>query len=135
MATKLSRKVTLDPVDKEITLDDEKILKAAITIIEKNIEDDNLNLDLLADEMAMSSSTLYRKMKAICGQSPGEFIRSVRFKRAAQLLRDSDLAVSEIIEQVGYRSVKQFRENFKSEYGTSPASYRKQFRDGESPLT
>ncbi len=135
LASKLSRKITLDPVDKEVTLDDEKILKAAISIIEKNIEDDNLNLDLLADEMAMSSSTLYRKMKAICGQSPGEFIRSVRFKRAAQLLRDSDLAVSEIIEQVGYRSVKQFRENFKSEYGTSPASYRKQFREGEPPLT
>ena len=100
-------------------------------IIEKNIENDNLNLDMLADEMAMSSSTLYRKMKTMCGQSPGEFIRTVRFKRAAQLLRDSDLAVSEIIEQVGYNSMKQFRKNFKAEYGMSPASYRAQFKDGD----
>jgi len=83
--------------------------------------------------MAMSASTLYRKMKSITGQSPGEFIRSVRFKRAAQLLRDSDLAVSEIIEQVGYLSVKQFRENFKTEFGTSPANYRKEYREGENP--
>ncbi len=132
LASKFSRKVTLDPVDKEITSEDERILKSAIKVIEKNIENDELNLDMMADEMAMSSSTLYRKMKAISGQSPGEFIRSVRFKRAAQLLRDSDLAVSEIIEQVGYHSVKQFRENFKSEFGTNPANYRKQFREGEN---
>lgn len=132
LAGKLSRKITLDPVDKEITPEDERLLKAAIKIIEKNIENDNLNLDLLADEMAMSSSTLYRKMKNMCGQSPGEFIRTVRFKRAAQLLRDSDLAVSEIIEQVGYNSMKQFRKNFKAEYGISPASYRTQFREGEN---
>jgi signal transduction histidine kinase/ligand-binding sensor domain-containing protein/DNA-binding response OmpR family regulator len=135
LASKFSRKVTLDPVDKEITPEDERILKAAIKVIEKNIENDELNLDLMSDEMAMSSSTLYRKMKAISGQSPGEFIRTIRFKRAAQLLRDSDLAVSEIIEQVGYHSVKQFRENFKSEFGTNPANYRKQFREGENPLS
>jgi DNA-binding response OmpR family regulator len=125
-----SRKVLLDPVSKEITSEDERIIKAAIKVVEENIENENLNLELLADKMAMSSSTLYRKMKGLCGQSPGEFIRSVRFKRAAQLLRDSDLSVSEIIEQVGYQSAKQFRENFKSEYGVNPVNYRKQFLDG-----
>ncbi len=130
LAGKYSRKIFLDPVDKEITPENERVLKSAIKIIEKNIENNNLNLDMLADEMAMSSSTLYRKMKAMCGQSPGEFIRTIRFKRAAQLLRDSDLAVSEIIEQVGYNSMKQFRKNFKSEYGMSPASYRMQFKEG-----
>jgi signal transduction histidine kinase/ligand-binding sensor domain-containing protein/DNA-binding response OmpR family regulator len=130
LAGKYSRKITLDPIDKEITSEDERLIKSAIKIIEKNIENYNLNLDMLADEMAMSSSTLYRKMKTTCGQSPGEFIRTVRFKRAAQLLRDSDLSVSEIIEQVGYNSMKQFRKNFKAEYGTSPATYRTQFREG-----
>jgi len=133
LSKKFSRKVTLDPVDKEITSEDERILKSAIKVIETNIENDELNLDMMASEMAMSASTLYRKMKSITGQSPGEFIRAVRFKRAAQLLRDSDLAVSEIIEQVGYLSVKQFRENFKAEFGTSPANYRKEFKEGENP--
>ncbi|MCK4920784.1 MAG: response regulator [Bacteroidales bacterium] len=134
LVNKYSRKVTLNPEDKEITHYDEKIIKSAIKVIEQNIENDELNLELMADHMAMSSSTLYRKMKAICGQSPGKFIRSIRFKRAAQLLRDSDLAVSEIIEQVGYNSVKQFRENFKTEFGTTPANYRKQFKE-DSPKT
>ena len=84
-----------------ITPEAEKLLNSALKVVEDNIASPDLNLDFLASEMAMSPTTLYRKMKVISNHSPGEFIRSIRFKRAAQLLRDTDLTVSEIIEMVG----------------------------------
>jgi transcriptional regulator GlxA family with amidase domain len=61
----------------------------------------------------------------VSGQTPGEFIKKVRLKRAAQLLKDSDRTVSEIVELVGYQDIKRFRESFQNEYGLSPSEYRK----------
>jgi AraC-like DNA-binding protein len=119
------RKVTLEPTNQEITKDDEKMLNLAMSIIEKNIGNVELNLEFLSNKLAMSSTTLYRKFKAISGQTPGEFIKKVRLKRAAQLLKDSDKTVSEIVEMVGYQDVKRFRESFCNEFGLPPSEYRK----------
>ena len=129
LADKYSKKIVLEPTKKEITPESEKILNSAVKIIEDNISSPELNLDFLADKMAMSPTTLYRKMKGICDQSPGEFIRLIRFKRAAQLLRDTDLTISEIIEMVGYQDIKRFRETFRNEFEFSPSEYRNKHRN------
>ena len=126
---KYSKKVILEPSKKEITPEAEKLLNSALKVIEDNIASPDLNLDFLASEMAMSPTTLYRKMKGICDLSPGEFIRSIRFKRSAQLFRDTDLTVSEIIEMVGYQDIKRFRETFRTEFGLTPSEYRKLHRE------
>ncbi|MEN8158099.1 MAG: two-component regulator propeller domain-containing protein [Bacteroidota bacterium] len=129
LAEKYSRKVTLEPTHMEITGEDEKLINSAMEIIESHMASPVLNMEFLAGELAMSPTTLYRKMKSLLDVAPGEFIRSVRFKRAAQLLKDTDLTVSEIVERVGYLDVKRFREGFKAEFGLSPTDYRQQMKD------
>lgn len=129
LTEKFAQIVKLEPKDAEITSEEGKFLTQAIKVIEKYMGDIKFDPEQLAAEMAMSSSTLYRKTKKISQQTPGEFIKSIRMKRAAQLLRESNLTVSEIIENVGYQDVKNFRRNFKQAYDLTPTEYRKQKGD------
>lgn len=125
VASKFSKKVTLEPKQLEITPEDEKLLKKAMKIVEKKIDSPGFNINVLAAEMAMSISTLNRKMKTLLQQTPGEFIKSVRMKRAVQLLEESDLTITEIAEMVGYQDIKSFRKAFTEQHNLSPGEYRK----------
>ena len=82
------------------------------------------SVDELASELAFSRRQLARKFQSIIGLSPSEFIRSVRLKRAAQLLKDSRYHISEISDRVGFSAVKYFNLYFKYEFGVTPSQYR-----------
>jgi signal transduction histidine kinase/AraC-like DNA-binding protein len=129
MAEKYTKKLTLEPLNKEISSDEEKMIRKVIGVIEKNMEDPSLDSDFVAAEMGMSISTFYRKMKKTVGQSPGEFIKSTRLKMAARYLKETNLTVSEIVERVGYIDIRNFRKSFKREFGIPPADYRKEFKN------
>ena len=116
--------ISLDPVNKEITSDDEKMIKCVIRIIEKHANNPDLDSDFVASEMGMSISTFYRKMKKTVEQTPGEFIKTTRLKLAARYLRETNLTVSEIVEKIGYSDIRNFRKSFKSEFHLSPTDYR-----------
>lgn len=94
-------------------------------IVEENLEDSNFNVQVLVKEMGMSQSAYYRKMKSITGQTVVEFIRDVRLKRAAQLLRESKMRVSEVAFMVGIEDIKYFRKVFRNVYKMSPSEYGK----------
>ncbi|MEN8228053.1 MAG: response regulator [Bacteroidota bacterium] len=126
LAARFSKKVTLAPNDAEISSEESKFLEKAIKVIEKHIGDFDFNSDRLASEMAMSSSTFYRKTKKLTQQTPGELIKTIRLKRAAQYLTDSQLSVSEICESVGYMDIKSFRRNFNKLFEMNPMEYREQ---------
>lgn len=130
LKAKYQKKVNLDPLNKEITPADEAMIKAVISVIEKNIKNPSLDADFVAREMGMSSSTFYRKMKGVVAQSPGEFIKSIRLKKAASYLAETNLTVSEIVENVGYADTRNFRKSFEAVYGTTPSDYRKTNRKG-----
>lgn len=118
-----SQKVTLQPTDIEITSRDEAFLNQVMQIVEDNLLNENLSRDFLADAMAMSSSTLYRKLKALTDLTTNAFIRSIRLKRAGQLLRESQYNVSEIAFQVGFNDMKYFRTCFKEHFGVNPSEF------------
>ena len=73
--------------------------------------------------MGMSRMNLYRKLQAITGQTPTEFIRTIRLKRAAQLLQDGKLNVSEVADRVGFSSSSYFTKCFKEQFGVLPTQY------------
>jgi len=103
---------------------DEELIKKALLAVEKNMDNSEYSVDELASELALSRRQLSRKFRSIIGLSPGEFMRSVRLKRAAQLLKDTKYNISEIAYMVGFSAVKYFNLNFKDEFGTTPSQYR-----------
>jgi len=116
---------TIEVVPSEITVTslDEKLMQKTLGLVEKNIENPDYSVDDLATDVGMSRGHLYRKLVAITGKSPVEFIRIIRLKRAAQLLKQSQLTVNEVAYMVGFNNPKYFRKYFKEEFGVSPSHY------------
>ena len=110
---------------KEITTNsrDEQFMEKLLLYVEEHIGEDDLNIKFIADTFAMSRSTFFRKIKAITGTTGKEFIDSVRLKRAAQLLIESDLNISEIAYDLGHSNPQYFSKWFKAYYKISPTEY------------
>ncbi len=125
MKEHFSRKIKLEPKDIEITPYEEKIIKKAIQIVEDNLTNPDLSSDFMAEKFNMSKSTLYRQLKSASGISTGEFIRSIRIKRAAQLLLDRERTITEIAYETGFNDLKTFRQSFNKFFNTTPQQYRK----------
>jgi len=119
-----SKKVKLEPTDIEISSYEEDFLNKAVQIVEKQMHEADFNTEVLASSLNMSSSTLYRKLKQLTGMSTSIFIRTIRLKRAAQLLADPQKTIAEISVQVGISDLKYFRKCFRELFGSSPSDYR-----------
>jgi len=102
---------------------DEKFLKKAYQVVEKNIENADLDANDFAIAVGMSRAQVYRKITAITGQTVKEFIRIIRLKKAAELLTTQDDNVTEIAFKVGFNSVAYFTKSFTDYYGVSPTKY------------
>ena len=112
------------PSDIVITSLDEKLIEKAIKYVEDNISRSDLSVEELSRELGMSRVHLYKKLLQITGKTPIEFIRVIRLKRAAQLLRESQLHVSEVAYEVGFNNPKYFSRYFKDEFGVLPSAYQ-----------
>lgn len=112
------------PSNIEITSMDEKLIRKASKYVEDNMSRSDLSVEELSKELGMSRVHLYKKLLAITGRTPIEFIRIMRLKRAAQLLRESQMNVSEIAYMVGFNNAKYFSRYFKEEFGMLPSIYQ-----------
>ena len=117
------QKIDVQPSEITITPLDEQFIQRAIALIEANISDSDFSVETLAAHVAMSRSTLYKKLMAITGLGPSEFIRTIRVKRGKALLETSQLQVTEIAYAVGFSTVKSFTMNFKALYGITPSEF------------
>ncbi len=122
---RFSREITLEPMDISITSVDERFLKRAIELVEKHITEEKFDLPEFRKEMNMSRSTLFRKLQALTGQSPTEFIRTIRLKRAASLLKQNFGNVTQVSLEVGFNNLSYFNRTFKKLFGVSPVEYTK----------
>jgi len=118
-----SKKLILEPKEISITSLDEKFLKNVLQIIEKNMADSEFRVETLGKELDMDQLAVYRKIKALTGQTAVEFIRTMRLKRAAQLLKQQKLTVAEVTYNVGFNDLQYFRTCFKKQFGASPSEY------------
>lgn len=115
-----------EPDNIKITPLDEKLIEKAMKYVSQNISNSELSVEELSEALGMSRVSLYKKIKQITGKSPIEFIRIIRLKRAAQLLRESQLNISEIAYQTGFNNPKMFSRYFKDEFGILPSLYQSQ---------
>ena len=96
------------------------------TVIENNLNDPSLSVETIATEMGMGRSQLYRKVKSLTGFTPIEMIRVARLKKAAEILKRTDMSVSEVAYEVGFSSPGYFTKCFSDYFGTSPSNYTKE---------
>ena len=125
------QKMNIEPSEITITPLDEQFIKRAIALVEQNLSDSEFSVETMAAEVGMARTTLYKKLMAITGQGPAEFIRTIRIKRGRALLEASQMQVTEIAYAVGFTTVKSFTMNFKSEYGMTPTEFRQKRSDNE----
>lgn len=122
---KFKNQMEIQPAEITITPLDEKLIKQAIKLVEAHIADSEFSVERLSKELGISRVHLYKKMISITGKSPIEFIRIIRLKRAVQLLRESQLQISEIAYQVGFNNPKNFSKYFKEEFDVLPSQYQR----------
>ena len=120
---KYRQEILLNPKEITVTSADEVFLKRAMDIIEDHMEDSEFNVNSLVKEMYISRSKLYLKLKALTGLSTSEFIRSVRLKRAVQLLNKSNYTIKEIMYMTGFNTASYFSKCFKKQFGVVPSEY------------
>lgn len=108
---------------------DERLMERVMNVMNKFLDDSEFNVEMLAREVGLSRVQLHRKMKDITGVSTSIFIRNLRMKKAAALLQEGKLNISEIADAVGFDSQANFATVFKKFYGVSPSEYAASIRN------
>jgi len=107
---------------------DEQLIEKALKIVEENISDPKLDVVTLADHLHVSRSTLSRKIKAITGQTPLDFIKDIKMKYACRMLENKTVTVAEVVIALGYSDHKHFTTSFKEVFGITPSEYQKKLK-------
>ena len=103
----------------------------AIALVEQNLDTPGYNVEQLAADLCMERTGLYRRLTALLDQTPTLFMRRIRMERAARLLREGRLSISEIAEQTGFQSPGYFSRLFQEAYGEKPSDYAQRCRNQE----
>lgn len=122
---RFSREITLEPKDITITSIDEKFLLNTMAVIEEHMDDNEFEVRKLQDEVGMSRMQLFRKLKALTGQTPSEFIRTIRLKRAAKLIEQNFGNIAQVAYEVGFNNLSYFAKCFKEFFKVAPSEYGK----------
>jgi signal transduction histidine kinase/DNA-binding NarL/FixJ family response regulator len=105
---------------------DKNFIESVIKVIEDNLDNEGLDAAFIENKMLLSKMQIYRKLKSLTNMTPGELIRNVRLKQAANLLKSTNLTVSEIFYRTGFNNQSYFYREFKKMYQTSPNDFRAQ---------
>jgi signal transduction histidine kinase/ligand-binding sensor domain-containing protein/CheY-like chemotaxis protein/AraC-like DNA-binding protein len=123
------KQIEAKPGELDIEMPDVKFMRKALAAIEKNIPNADFSVEQLSSEMNMSRVALYKKIFNLSGKTPIELIKSIRLKRAVQLLETNQYTIAEIAYQVGYNDPRYFAKAFKAEFLVLPSNYINQTRN------
>ena len=101
--------------------------------LQENLTDTQLSVENLSRHVGMSRSSLYSKLLDITGQTPVEFIRSVKLEKAAELLKKSNMTIAEIAYSVGFGTPNYFAKSFKAKFNMLPSEYIAKMRQTKKP--
>jgi len=121
--------VDVEPSLPQITSNDEKFLAELKELMERNIDNNSLVVEELVAEMALSRSVFFKKLKALTGLSPIEYIREMRLKRSKQLIEAGQYNMTQITYMVGLNDPRYFSKSFKQRFGCTPSEYKKRYEE------
>lgn len=110
----------------EMKSNDEILMGKVMKTINEHLTDPALNVEMLAANVGMSRVHMHRKLKELTNQSARDFIRNIRLKQAATLLREKNLSISEVAYATGFSNLSHFSNSFREFYGISPTEYKEQ---------
>lgn len=113
------------PEQTEAEREEQRFKRMLVKYLENNIDDGELDIARMCKEMNMSRSVLFEKTKAILGTSPIEYLRNLRFGRAAQLIVSGEYSISQIAYMTGFNDSHYFSKAFKKHFGMTPTEYRR----------
>jgi signal transduction histidine kinase/ligand-binding sensor domain-containing protein/CheY-like chemotaxis protein len=124
---KYTKQIEVSPNQITHNIFDQKFIEKAVSIIEQNARYKRIDVDFLCSEMAIGRRVFFNKMKSITGQTPNDFILTVKFKLAASMLKNNpELNISEISDALGFSSSKYFGKCFREQFGISPSQMREE---------
>ena len=109
-----------------LSKEDERFCRKLERIVDTRMRNPNLNIDVIAAQFGIGRTNFYRKVRELMGMSPNDYLRKCRMDRAAELLRTTDLPVSDVCVQIGVPDAQYFSRVFKTFYGVTPTAYREQ---------
>ena len=116
--------VVISPIESTYSNADEKFMISLNALINKNLSNSTLDVQFIADNLAMSRASIYNKMKELVGIGIKDYINKIRLTEATHLLVNTDLTIMEIADKTGFSNQQYFSTVFKQAYGTSPSKYR-----------
>ena len=129
---RLKEKITTHPIEEQGDIEmsslDEKLYKKALQIIENNISNEQFDILFFCEELGVSKSVLFTKVKAWTDFTPKQFIKYIRLKRAATFLEQGKMTINQISGKVGFKNQKYFSKIFKSQFGKTPKEYKESFQ-------
>ncbi|MEJ7559776.1 MAG: two-component regulator propeller domain-containing protein [Pedobacter sp.] len=128
LKTTYQKQIEVKAEDIHIISEDERFLKSAFEKIESNITNVNFSVEELSKLLNLSRVSLYKKLLTLTGKTPVDCIRTVRLKRAVQLLQKSQLSIANVAYEVGFNNPTYFSKVFKEEYGQLPSEYVSEYR-------
>lgn len=122
----LSEKTNTKEVsDNQLNPQDKKFMDDLYALMERELANDELNINAITRELLISRSKLYYKIKGLTGMAPNAFFKSYKLNRAAELLKEGSHNVSEVAFMTGFSSLTVFSRNFKAHFGMTPTEYQK----------
>lgn len=128
---KFLKEIVVKPTDITVSKSEEEFINKIMQHVEKGISEPDFDVESLVNLMNMSRSLLYKKIKVITGQSVADFLRTMRLKRAAYLIENSDMTISQICYEAGFKDSSNFSKIFKNHFNISPKEYAIKIKNKE----
>jgi signal transduction histidine kinase/ligand-binding sensor domain-containing protein/DNA-binding response OmpR family regulator len=133
--TTFTRQIDIAAPQVQAQSDDEKLMSNAMRYLDEHITDSQVSVETLSRHLGMSRSTLYSRLFDLTGQTPVEFIRSVKLERAAALMEKTDMNIAQIAYSVGFATPKYFAKSFREKFNVLPSEYLNNIRNNTSKKT
>ena len=125
---KLEENENTDTYENYLQKKDIEFIEKIHHVIEENIDNSDFNIDSIADTLGISRSAFFKKLKSITGLAPVEMIKEIRLTKSVELLKSTDLTISEIAFAVGFKESGYYGKCFRKKYGQTPTEYMSKFR-------
>jgi signal transduction histidine kinase/ligand-binding sensor domain-containing protein/DNA-binding response OmpR family regulator len=128
LRARFQKEIEINPKIISNTPADSKFLDKILELIETNLSESEYSVEQLAEDYGVSRIYLNRKIKALTGETTNEFMRNIKLKHAAELLKQNKLNISEVAWDVGYNDIRTFRKRFKEKFEMSPSEFARQYK-------